>query len=72
MYSRYDNSNRCLVLYINVLLMTRVIMDTNTKIRVPENMSDCPRPNQAVSEKGIYMLRKIMANNTEKVIVPII
>jgi hypothetical protein len=52
--------------------MTRVIMDTNTKIRVPENMSDCPRPNQAVSEKGIYMLRKIMANNTEKVIVPII
>jgi hypothetical protein len=52
--------------------MTRVIMDTNMKISVPENMSDCPSPNQAVSENGIYILRKIIANITENVIVPII
>ena len=46
-------------------------MDTKTKISVPENISECPSPNQAVSENGIYMFRKIIANMTENVTVPI-
>ena len=50
--------------------MMRVRIDTNMKSSVPENMSDCPRPNHAVSENGIYILRNIMANRTENVTVP--
>ena len=52
--------------------MIRVMMETKTKMSVPENMSDCPSPNQAMSEKGIYIFRKMIANITENVMVPII
>lgn len=71
-YSSKVSSNRRFDLYIKVLLTMSVRIDTKTKTKVPENMSDCPRPNQAVSENGIYIFRNMIANNTENVIVPVI
>lgn len=59
-----------LLLYISIRLMMRVSIDVATNITVWANMTESPRPNQAVSEKGIYMLRNTTANNTEKVTVP--
>ena len=37
---------------------------------VARKFTEFPRPNQAVSENGIYRFRKTMANRTEKVTVP--
>lgn len=70
-YSRYVSSKRRFDLYMRVLLAIRVRMDTKMKTSVPMNMSDCPRPNHAVSENGMYMFRNTMAKSTENVTVPI-
>lgn len=42
---------------------------TNTSVK--RNITESPRPNHAVSEKGIDMLRYTKAKSTEKVTVPI-
>jgi hypothetical protein len=51
--------------------MTRNSIDIATKATVYANIVESPSLNQAVSENGMYMFRKIMANRTEKVTVPI-
>jgi hypothetical protein len=56
---------------MSILLNISMMMDKNTKTTVLSNVSEFPSPNHAVSENGIYRLRKTMANSTEKVTVPI-
>lgn len=58
-------------LYISILLAIRMMMLTPTKSSVLMNVVELPKPNHAVGEYGIYMLRNIMANSAIKVTVPI-
>lgn len=70
-YPRYVISIYVLDLYISILLPTSARIDNVTKRSVLVKVSELPSPNQAVSEKGIYIFRKTMAKSTEKVTVPI-
>ena len=70
-YSRYVISKSVFVLYMIILLKTSVNMDIAAKISVRRKVTESPRPNHAVSENGMYMLRKTNAKRTEKVTVPI-
>ena len=60
-----------LLRYIISLLHISMQIDTAMNTTVYRNMIESPRPNHAVSEKGMYMLRKTTAKSTEKVTVPI-
>jgi hypothetical protein len=60
-----------LLLYIRMRLRISSRMPKPMKATVWMNIIEPPSPNHAVSENGIYMLRKITANRTEKVTVPI-
>ena len=63
-------SNISCVLYIITRLTMRISIEMNMNPAVARKFTEFPRPNQAVSENGIYRFRKTMANRTEKVTVP--
>ena len=58
-------------MYISLRLMIRMRIAMATYAKVSRNITELPSPNQAVSEKGIYMFSDTSANSTVKVTVPI-
>lgn len=70
-YPKYVISNCDFDLYIIILLPIRARIDDAINIKVLVNVADLPKPNQAVSENGIYIFRYTMAKRTENVTVPI-
>lgn len=55
---------------MNILLTIRRAIDEAAKTSVCTNIMELPSPNQAVSEKGMYILRNTKAKSTENVTVP--
>ena len=70
-YIQNGISKSRLLLYISLLLTDRNAMVPNAKKRVGMKVAEPPRPNQAVSENGIYISRNTRAKSTENVTVPI-
>ena len=70
-YIQNGISKRVLLRYISLLLRERNVIVPNAKKRVGMKVAEPPRPNQAVSENGIYISRNTRAKSTEKVTVPI-
>ena len=70
-YVQKGISKSLLLRYINLRLTERNVMVPKANRIVGKNVPEPPRPNHAVSEKGIYIRRNTNANSTEKVTVPI-
>ena len=70
-YDRYVKSKYFFDWYMNMRLMISVMIAMTTNMSVNMNMTESPSPNQAVSEKGMDMLRYTRAKSTENVTVPI-
>ena len=67
---RYVILNHFLVWYIRILLAMRISIEMKMNPAVNRKKMESPSRNHAVSENGIYILRKTIAKRTEKVTVP--
>ena len=58
---------------MSIRLKMRAMIDVVTKVSVKKNVRASPPPktNHAVSENGMYILRKTIAKSTANVTVPI-